>query len=214
MTELSRSNYSPIFYTAIGDSLTVGTGSGLFSPGYVERFAVELCELRGQQVVPYKFARDGATSEEILSTTFMPQVRYSLRDSQYITITSGGNDLIQGGKAFLQTKNPGVIQQAIQTALTNNQYILQHITDLKEDTRCPSVIYLFNMYNPFPSVTEAEQGIRAYNSSLEQLRAYPQVKIVNIYSALMPRIHQLLSRDDVHPNSEGYAVMAQALLHS
>lgn len=200
-------------YTAIGDSLTVGKGSGLFSPGYVERFSAELSQLSGQQVFPHKFAHDGATAEEIFSSTYQPPIAFSLKDSNYITITSGGNDLIQGGKTFLKTKQVGVIQQAIQKAIYNNRRILEHLHALKETNGTTGPIYLFNMYNPFPQIQVADEGIRAYNGALEHLSAFPNVRIVDIYRAFYRRPY-LLSNDGVHPNSEGYAVMAQALLYN
>ncbi|WEG13747.1 GDSL-type esterase/lipase family protein [Pullulanibacillus sp. KACC 23026] len=214
MSRLPYPNPSlPIMYTAIGDSLTVGKGSGLFAPGFVERYATELGYLGAHPVLPHKFARIGATSGEILSFTFNPGITYLLADSPIITITSGGNDLIQAGEQFLKTKDIRLIPAAIQQALSNNGRMIQQILDLQKSKHNQGQVYLFNMYNPFPSQPEAEEGIRAYNRALEQLQAYG-VKIVDIYHAFQGRTPYLLSRNDVHPNSEGYQVMTDALLNT
>ncbi len=130
-----------------------------------------------------------------------------------MTLTSGGNDLIDGGKAFLRNRHLAVIESAIQIALQNNWQLVQHIQHLQYELRTNGQIYLLNMYNPFPNLPEADHGIQRYNYHIDQLTPLPSVRIVDIYSVFRGRTPYLLSRDGVHPNNEGYELIADTLMH-
>lgn len=205
---------SPIRYVAIGDSLTVGMGSSFLSPGFVERFAQQVGEARSELVTVNKFARDGATSGEILFHAQDPPIAYNLQPAQLVTITSGGNDLINAGKAYLISHDVRVIHEAIQRASQNNQRLVTYIREIQAANFTQSDIWLLNMYNPFPNSLEADRWIRAYNANLSQVAQSAKVRVADIYHAFLGRTAYLLSSDGVHPNDEGYAVIANVLFSS
>lgn len=213
MPTLSIPYQKTIHYTAVGDSLTVGKMSGLFTPGFVERFAIKLMEFQTDCIIPSKFAKDGATSGEILQMIQLPPIAQDLAQSKVVTITSGANDLINGGRAFLCTHQVRDIETAITTALHNNCQILNYISQLQQYTNINGQILLLNMYNPFPTLAEADQGIQHYNQQLQQLGAIPHVKIVDIYHVFKAYLPYLLSTDGIHPNSAGYEVIANTLMN-
>ena len=203
-----------IRYVAVGDSLTVGKGASFLNPGFVERFAHKLGETRSQLVTVHKFARVGATAEEILHLVQDPPIAYQLQNAELVTLTSGGNDLIDAGKAFLHSRDLRVIYEAIQRATLSNQRLMTYIRNLQAANFKFGDIWILNMYNPFPSIPEADQWIRDYNFNLAMAAQSAKVRVADIYHAFLGRTPYLLSRDGVHPNDEGYAVMANVLFNS
>lgn len=204
---------STLHYTAIGDSLTVGKMSGLFAPGFAERFALKLRTFEHCCIIPSKFAKNGATSGEIFQMAQLPPIAQALGQSSIVTITSGGNDLIDGGLSFLRTHQIQTIETAIETALANNCRILNCVAHLQQINNVNGNILLLNMYNPFQSIEEADRGIQSYNHRLQQLGGIPGVKIVDIYHVFKGHLPYLLSSDGIHPNSEGYEVIANTLMN-
>ncbi|MFP9052138.1 spore germination lipase LipC, partial [Enterococcus faecalis] len=72
-------------YTALGDSLTTGRGSGLFSPGFVQRFGDMMeADLKTRTAINI-FARSGLNTEEILGLLSYPYVQKCIRDADMIT---------------------------------------------------------------------------------------------------------------------------------
>lgn len=204
----------PIKYIAIGDSLTVGKGASFLRPGFVERFAHKIGDSQSHFVTINKFAHNGATSGEILHHVHTPSLAYSLQQADLVTLTSGGNDLIDAGKAFLKSRDYRVIYEAIQRASINNFQLLTYIRELQAAGGKFSDIWILNMYNPFPAIPETNQWISEFNAQLAQAAMSAKVNVADIYHAFLGRTPYLLSRDGVHPNDEGYAVMANVLFNS
>jgi lysophospholipase L1-like esterase len=202
---------SPIRYTAIGDSLTVGMGASFLSPGFVERFAQKVGETRSQLVTVNKFARVGASSGEILFHAQDPPIAYHLQQADLVTLTSGGIDLIDAGKAFLKSQDMRVIYEAIQRSTFNNLRLMTYIRELQATHFTNSDIWILNMYNPFPTIPETDHWIRAYNYNLSQAAQSAKVRVADIYHAFLGRTPYLLSRDGIHPNDAGYEVIANVL---
>lgn len=90
-----------IVYTALGDSIAYGTG-GTEGIGYTDLFNDHLIQVYGEGIF-VKFAQDGVTSSDLLGTLLDPMDSYGLQadisQSQVITISIGGNDLL---KPFMQ----------------------------------------------------------------------------------------------------------------
>ena len=106
------SNPSPL-YTAIGDSITLGTGTILFSPTFVDFYSDELAYCTERGIGTRVFAENGATTQEVrcwLSTKKIP-----LRNTSVVTLTVGGNDLIDAAELYDKTGDMVVLQDALQS---------------------------------------------------------------------------------------------------
>ncbi|RBW67863.1 GDSL-type esterase/lipase family protein [Bacillus taeanensis] len=198
-------------YTAIGDSLSVGVGASLFSPGFVERY-LHLAENKLQkQIDVMKFAETGATTEDVLKSLDLPFVEEEIKNSEMITITAGGNDLIDVAEKFLETKDEQVLLQALTNCRKNMSSILKKIHQLKSQSADLYFIRLVNLYNPFPDRKEAVKWVRAFNKHLESFSRLKGVSVAKIDQAFQGNEERFLSFDGVHPNDFGYDKIAEVL---
>lgn len=94
-------DFNPLRYLAIGDSLTVGIGVPLMDPGFVEYYRDLSQQILKKPILYQKYARSGATTEDVLNFTYSPFVMEAVKCANIITITAGGDDLINAAKGFI-----------------------------------------------------------------------------------------------------------------
>ncbi|MCA1040026.1 GDSL-type esterase/lipase family protein [Bacillus infantis] len=198
-------------YTAVGDSITAGVGASFFSPGFVPRFARLAEESLGRRVVHKTYARPGALSGEVLEAVRSPAVSNALAGSDLITITAGGNDLIQGLRSYLLTKNEKDLSSRLNLSAEKLSGIVEHITELKSDSPEPYMVYLLNLYNPVAGEETADRWIRKFNKQLQQLCDHHHFRTVNIFQAFKGNENDLVAMDRVHPNDSGYNRIAEKI---
>ncbi|GGH75331.1 lysophospholipase L1-like esterase [Pullulanibacillus pueri] len=200
----------PLLYTALGDSLTVGVGADLFSPAFVGRYQC-LSEKKLQAPVCVQtFAKNGATSGDILEAARLPAISEALKSSSIITVTAGANDLIHAGEQFLFHQDTSLLLQAMETAILNITELIELIQGLHFESSS-FILRLQNLYNPFPQLPEAEEWIRKFNAQMAGLTRHRFTKVADIHGAFAGKQQELLSPHGVHPNDNGYAVMAQTV---
>ncbi|CAN2253896.1 GDSL-type esterase/lipase family protein [Bacillus vallismortis] len=198
-------------YTALGDSLTTGRGSGLFSPGFVQRLGDMMdADLKTKTAISI-FAKSGLNTEEILGLLSHPHVQKCIQAAGMITITGCGNDLIDSVFAYQTSKDETIFSRASAHCHENFEKMIAKIAAIKGENPSPYAIRVFNLYNPFPSIDIAGQWITSFNSHLETLASAPHVKIADAYSIFKGNEQEYLSFDGVHPNSKGYQAMAEAV---
>lgn len=200
---------NPILYTAIGDSLSVGTGSFL-APGFEKPYA-ELTEQALQRKVNVNiFAKNGATSGEILQRLETDEVKSAIQHSSIISITAGGNDLIQAAKQYKKTKQPYLFEHAINGFAFNMSQMMQDIYNVKSSYVSPFIIRLVGLYNPFPRIQGSDYLVESFNSRLQQF-ANQNTEIANIFFPFKQYGKKVLSLDHLHPNGKGYQLIANIL---
>lgn len=189
-------------YMALGDSLVAGYGAIPATQGYVYLlynsgvFGGITHILFSDAGVP------GVTSAEVLAYQ-VPQAVQAFKPT-VITITVGGNDLLQ----ILTGADPGTVLTNFQNNLTQ---ILATLRSQLPDTR----IYISNLYT-VPEIPGADQVVPVFNEIVTQVAGAFQVPVADVYSAFLGRQGLLLierqgaSPDQVHPTNAGYRVMAQA----
>lgn len=200
----------PLLYVALGDSLTVGVGSH-FHPGFVPRYQRMIEEHLKRRVFVQMYARPGATTGDILTFMANPQVIYDLNRATIITLSAGGNDLIQAAESYLKTKEKKVLQEALQTAKKNVAAIMKEIKELKAKTGTPYMIRILDLYNPMPKVAIVDKWVRLFNSQLRKGCAQGNLAVTNLYRAFKGKEEALLSIDKIHPNQKGYQVISEEL---
>jgi lysophospholipase L1-like esterase len=195
----------------VGDSITAGVGASLFSPGFVPQFARLTEESLGRKVLYNIYARPGALSGEVLEAVKTPKISIALAESELITITAGGNDLIQGLRAYLLTGDEKEISSRLNSSAEKVRSIVDHIAELKADQEGHYMIYLLNLYSPAPEEETADRWIRKFNKQLQQLCDNLHFRTVNIYQAFKGNERDLVSMDRVHPNDSGYNRIAEKI---
>ncbi|MEW9502672.1 GDSL-type esterase/lipase family protein [Jeotgalibacillus marinus] len=201
-----------IDYVALGDSLTTGVGILPFDPGFVERYAGLTRGKLNMPVRLYKHDKVGATTSDLLQSLRSDDYNKTvLRHADIITVTIGGNDLIQAGKAFLQNKDENVLFQALDTSIKNISAIITILNELVSKYEGPFIIRLTNLYNPLPQVPQADIWVQKFNEHLQGFSSISNLKVANIYSIFKGNTKTLLSSDGIHPNQQGYDQMARAV---
>ncbi|QFF99223.1 spore gernimation protein [Psychrobacillus glaciei] len=202
-------DFNPLRYLAIGDSLTVGIGVPFLDRGFVEYYRGMSQQILKKSILYQKYARSGATTEDVLRTLHFPIVTEAVNCADIITITAGGDDLINAAKEFLINKNEESVSHAINQSQNNYSKIVERIRQL--DKQDQYILRLTNLYNPFPDIPIADEGIKAFNSLINRFGLEMNVKVADLYSVFKGNEKALLSKGGVHPNGEGYYQMALAL---
>jgi lysophospholipase L1-like esterase len=203
-TDLER-----IQYTAIGDSLTAGVGSRP-STGFVQRYRNLGEASLNTQIISQVYARPGATTGEVLRMVKHPILQRAIQDSSIITISAGGNDLIQAARAFLRTQDKSIFENALIRCKESMSNILGEIDKLNEDKERASIVRIVDLYNPLTDIEPAENWVTLFNSHLQSFTD-ENTAVTNINTAFKGNENELLSFDRIHPNSKGYQVIAEEL---
>ena len=199
----------PVYYAALGDSITVGVGS-LLAPGFVKQYAIISEKALQTRVFYQKFAKNGANSRDVIRVLEKPNCRRAIAQADIITITAGGNDLIDAGRIYSKTGNANVFRASLEETKSNFSYIISTIANLQGETYHDTMIRIVNLYNPNPGMPEAAQWINEYNSYLYSLSS-ANVRIADVYSVFQQDPREFLFIDHIHPNRRGYQVIAHQL---
>ncbi|MDN4073216.1 GDSL-type esterase/lipase family protein [Fictibacillus terranigra] len=198
-------------YTALGDSISVGIGSSDPCGSFVQRYSILLEHTLYKTYHLSNFSKKGFTTHDVLASIELPSVRKSLMNSEIITITAGGNDLIKAGKRYLLKKEEVELLQTLKTCQRNISAILKNIIRMKEKGRKSYIIRLTNIYNPYHKWDLSYKWVNLFNAHMQTFENYPNVKVADIYSLFVGREKELLSWDSIHPNNIGHKMIAQAV---
>lgn len=202
-----------ITYVALGDSLTVGAGA-LSIRGFVKPYAKFTERALNTRVNVTNFAKKGMKSQYLTSLVMHNQhVRYALAQANVITITIGGNNLLHANRIVQSTQNFQTFQATIDQVCKDVKLVLSEIKKLKTSSPIPYIVRVIGIYNPYPHLTYSNYWVSQFNSNISSIASSEQFKYVDIASVLNQN-QQLISLDKLHPNSQGYQLIAQQLVQS
>lgn len=203
----------PIKYTAVGDSLTFGTGAPE-KKGFVWVLQ-ELWKRNGigqDGIVFRNYGVVGATTSETLERLLTDaQLRRAVAGADIVTLTAGGNDLIRAAmRMYIQgetrSMKPGmrIFAQAYRDLL--GELAAVHRTMEREEAR----MIVTDCYNPFPQVRDAVFWISFVNRCIHRCAAAygGKVLVARTHEAFLGREARLFADDGVHPNEEGHEALA------
>jgi lysophospholipase L1-like esterase len=200
-------------YVALGDSLTVGVGASFFSPGFVPRYQrLAISELQ-ESVNIQTYAHPGFQSIDVLLELNNDFLMEQIKNADIITITAGGNDLIQAARKFEEDQNEKDFSMALKRCMENYRKIIKEINTLKNDSVTSYIIRLIDLYNPFPKNPLAEKWIQKFNLQLKSLVKSPYISVAQIDRVFKGHETDFLSMDGIHPNDRGYEKIAETLHH-
>ncbi|MCD1257523.1 GDSL family lipase [Paenibacillus athensensis] len=199
-----------IHYVAWGDSLTVGYGAPP-GGGFVPLFRKQAEQALKTPVQLVNAGRTGATTGQQLATLENdPKLQEQIKEASLITVTAGGNDLIQAAIPYFYSNNTDHLKHALHTYAVNYAKLLARIESLRNSPAQPRLIVLIGLYDPLPQVADAAYWVGRFNLFLRKLRK-PHVRVVQIKRAFEGRTGDYLSEDYIHPNQLGYAAIADRL---
>jgi lysophospholipase L1-like esterase len=192
--------------TAIGDSLTQGVGDSTNSGGYLSYLSDELESLDSiKSVKVNNYGVRGNRSDQIVERLQTPEIQESIKKSDLVFVTVGGNDVMKVFKGNISNLNMESFNEEQPKFEIRLIRLLSQIRSLQ-----PNVgIVLMGIYNPFlalfPEVTELNQIVQNWNG-IEQ-RAIARVEpslFIPINDLFIDENENIFYKDHFHPNDNGY----------
>ncbi|AWP37979.1 GDSL family lipase [Heyndrickxia coagulans] len=203
-----------ITITAIGDSLTRGTGDTA-GKGYAGYVADRLKKKTKKAVLLQNNGIKGLTSSGLLEQLKQPQIKRELKSADIILLTIGGNDLFAGGEA-LDHLNTAYIEKLEKPYLANLKQIYAGIRAVNKT----AIVYHVGLYNPFIDLSEAKTTsaiVRKWNfDSASVASDFPKVIYVPTFDLFEQNVNDYLYSDKFHPNTAGYQLIGErvaSLIH-
>ena len=202
-------------YVALGDSLAAGTGASY--EGYVDRYAAYLEDDTGARVSVTNLGRNGQTSSELLyALRNDPSWRRTVGEADVITVNIGVNDLGRAAEAYENgacngTDNQDCLREAVQTVEGNWNSIIAELLNLRSTS--DTIIRAAGLgYTPYFDDGRLD-NFRVFQSYLDDVngRIARTASDSDIPLAEVHLDKGYISQDRLHPNDEGYEVIAQRL---
>ncbi len=194
-------------YVALGDSLAAGVGA---RRGYVDRYAEHLRSDTGARISVVNLGRSGQTSSQLLyALRNDPSMRRAMGRTEVVTFNIGINDLGHASGSYENEtcgglQNERCLRKAVEAVEGNWDAIIEEILSLRstEETiiRTAGLGYTPRVDGAFePYLSEVNRHIAA--SAARSGISYVEVHLGE----------EGMSPDGVHPNDEGYRVIAERL---
>ena len=218
----------PPTYLALGDSLAFGVGSdNPAEQGYVglTTASLRLSKYKGTGLDLVNLSAPGATSADLLQMG--GQLDRALTEIQsrggvdIISIDIGANDLLalESSSPCLQSAGSKACLDALGQTLAGLQSNLASVLRRLREAAPNAPVYVLDIYNPYsgtndPRAIVAAVGVQQLNGVIAAAAADPSLgaKFVTVHDVFEGRARQWIASDGIHPNNDGYRVMAEALL--
>lgn len=206
-------------YVALGDSLAAGqTPQQAIDTGYSDLIAQALQQSGNLSFYTKRLAFPGFTTSDVVKRVQEEGSQELLRNASLITISAGANDLLP---LVQSNANAGTLQfnqQAADFALNRARKQMQTLlTEVK--ARAPQAkIYVMGYYFAFPFVHDSQKigtgtQLEMLNAILQQEAENAGATFIDVYDDFgLKAVNYVPNANDVHPNINGYRIMANAFL--
>ena len=205
-------------YVALGDSLAQGflnEGNLAIGDGYPVYINEGIEDETEYDVNKENFGFGGFRTVDVLSQLNEDDVQAYLQEAELITLNIGANDVLGAVDMPIEFDDPDLIPNvlaAIETVEENVGQILDEVTQLNSD----APIYVMAYYNALPYEDDqdvVEIMIDALNEAITAGADNHNVTFVPTFDAFDGK-HEIYlpNPDDIHPNEEGYRVIADLFL--
>ncbi|BBH19684.1 hypothetical protein Back11_10290 [Paenibacillus baekrokdamisoli] len=207
--------------TAIGDSLTKGTGDAT-GEGYVKQ-VIPLLQAKFPKVpvrLNNNLAINGLRADQLVTLLKNDKgYRFSLSQANVILFTIGGNDLFQIATGQSASEATGDLNlDKLKAELPKGISRLKTVIELLHEINPQARIVYTGLYNPFYDLKDLRDGSLEVQQWNEQayafLHPYPNMTLIPTFDLFERTIASYISSDHFHPNHEGYAQIAARIVQS
>ncbi|GAJ25533.1 lipase/acylhydrolase [Liquorilactobacillus sucicola DSM 21376 = JCM 15457] len=171
---------------ALGDSLTQGVGDTTQNGGYVYLIKQVLEKRLDAAVVTRNYGKAGDRSDQILKRLQQQEkMQQDLKKANVITMTVGGNDLMQTLQKNFNSLSANQLAEFMPTAQKTYARKLDELLRTVRSYNPNAPIFLYTVYNPFyvyfPALTQLQQYTTQWNTVVRQKAAEDKnIYIVNV----------------------------------
>jgi acyl-CoA thioesterase-1 len=195
-----------IYGLFFGDSITYGEYDGLFG-GWVDllkRYALQkYSDENKNEVILFNLGIGGETTEGLVKRIPHEMKARNSSDGNIIFIAYGANDLaVKDGQQMVSSNQ---FRANIETAVQDAELY-------SKDIYLISILPISENIDSKISVTgkiRTNEDVLLYNEILRDIAAENSLNYVDFHSAFIDQKEILLSKDGVHPNENGYKMMAE-----
>lgn len=203
----------PIYYLALGDSLTKGIGDEQNKKGFTERLVEKIEKINGSEVNLDNRGKRGRRSDQLLKLIEEGHYDEEIKMADLITITIGGNDIMKIVKQDLFELE----KQAFDDERVEFEERLKKVVDEIHVRNDNVPIVLIGVYNPFTTISdeieEFNMIVDEWNETIENIAdETPKACYVKIQDLFDTNANMVYHSDFFHPNSNGYTMMTERIL--
>ena len=195
-----------IYGLFFGDSITYGEYDGVFG-GWVDilkRYALQkYSDENKNEVILFNLGIGGETTEGLVKRIPHEIKARNSSDGNIVFIAYGANDLaVKDGQQMVSSKQ---FRANIETAVQDAELY-------SKDIYLISILPISENIDSKISVTgkiRTNKDVLLYNEILKDIAAENSLNYVDFHSAFIDQKEILLSKDGVHPNENGYKMMAE-----
>ncbi|SFQ04300.1 Lysophospholipase L1 [Salibacterium halotolerans] len=205
---------SDLHITAVGDSLTKGTGDSSDNGGYVGILEDSLEKsVPDASIQVDNYGKKGNRSDQILERLNNPKISSSINQADIVLLTVGANDIMKIVRSNLTDLTYDDFQEEKDPYKQRLTSIFERIREENED----AVIYLLGLYNPFnmyfSDIPELDRIVTDWNmigkNVVNEQEQAGFIPIRDLFQYAGPGYY---AEDNFHPNQRGYASMADQVL--
>lgn len=175
---------------ALGDSLTQGVGDTTQNGGYVYLVKQVLEKRLDATVVTENYGKAGDRSDQIMKRLQQQETQQNaLKKANVITMTVGGNDLMQTLQKNFNSLSSNQLASFMPTAQRTYSHKLDELLRTIRSYNSHAPIFLYTVYNPFyvyfPALTQLQKYTEQWNMIAQQKTAKNKnVYVVNVEKRL------------------------------
>jgi lysophospholipase L1-like esterase len=209
-----RNSKAPSFnHLAIGDSIIRGVGAAQ-NEDLVNQFSSKLEQQINKEIHFQNEGINGITSSGLKELVLEGQFDEEIKKSDIITISVGGNDILQLASEQNFQNILKTFDQLQSTFSKNLSDISSRINGLNPN----ATIVFLELYNPFSPDNQvysiADQLLPKWNVNIyEAAKPYSSSIVVETTKVINGESQQNLSPDGVHPNAMGYSAISEQIIY-
>lgn len=204
----SPASANEVQLTAIGDSITFGTGDPE-RKGYIGRVSEKFLEEKDIAVEVTNFAIPRYTTDKTLEQLEDSKIRKQFRKADYIILYIGTNDFRKSADYHFEQLNEKKMRLGKKQFSHNLQTILDKIR--QENKTAPILVLgLYHPYKEYQNEQEILEFIQQWNHEIASCAAkYERTTFVPVLDLFINQKKQDYFSDKIHLNPSGYQLMSE-----